>query len=69
MIKRTTFTQDFKRKIGFELATGLTSAGVKYLNEKAFLPQCFTSGLCCNEHAGNPGQERASRNAQADQRA
>jgi len=27
MIKRTTFTQDFKRKIGFELAIGLTSAG------------------------------------------
>ena len=27
MIKRTTFTQDYKRKIGFELATGLTSAG------------------------------------------
>jgi transposase-like protein len=26
MIKRTTFTEDFKRKIGFELASGLTSA-------------------------------------------
>ncbi|MCG2723943.1 transposase [archaeon] len=26
MIKRTTYTEDFKRKIGFELASGLTSA-------------------------------------------
>ena len=28
MIKRTRFTEDYKRKIGFELASGLTSAGV-----------------------------------------
>jgi len=27
MIKRTRFTEDYKRKIGFELASGLTSAG------------------------------------------
>lgn len=27
MIKRTKYTEDYKRKIGFELAAGLTSAG------------------------------------------
>ena len=27
MIKRITYTSDYKRKIGFELAAGLTSAG------------------------------------------